>query len=391
MIINNNTRNVSTFSFQSVLSKNTEKRANEPEDAVSLSSNYNNSSDFYRIGSTNSKYNSSTLPYSPESKNELLHSILPEPCTTSGTFYSGDPIKPEVEYTFQLHSPDNKYSFQPLSTTIGIVHTNDEHDNTFKKFGREATIVKQRESIYGDENSYIINLGDITYNGNSKEKNSKFFGPVSAILNSIGVEFFVPGNHDLEHGSDFLKENVLSGLGATTLLGNVNYKSGGTLENIKPYKIEEIEGVKVGFIGVTTQKSHGTDKIEEDFNVTPISESLQKLIPQVKNEGAEITVVLMHEGINTARVIAQSIPGIDVIIAGHDHKKAAEEVKNPDGKHTVIVEAGGNANYVGDMAIEIDRSSKKILSINYKLFSTSGVNTDPEINEIVRKYKSTVT
>ncbi|MEQ8188997.1 MAG: metallophosphoesterase [Candidatus Eremiobacterota bacterium] len=391
MIINNNSRNISNFSFQPVVLKNTEKGNNEPEDAVSISNTYDESGNFYRIGSTNSVCNTSVLPCSNESKSTLPSAILPEPVNTSGTFYSGDFIKPEAEYTFKLYSPDSKNSFQPSSTTIGIVHTNDEHDNTFKKFGREATIVKQRETIYGDENSYIINLGDITYNGNSKEKNSKFFGPAKAILNSMGVEFFVPGNHDLEHGSDFLKENILSGLEATGLLGNVAYKSGGTLENIKAYKIEEINGVKVGFIGVTTPKSHGEDKKEEDFTVTPIAESLQKLIPQVKNEGAEITVVLMHEGINTARSVAQTIPGIDVIIAGHDHKKAAEEVKNPDGKNTVIVEAGGNTNYVGDMAIEIDRSSKKILSINYKLFSTGGVNTDPEINEIVRKYKSTVT
>ncbi len=390
MIINNSTIK-NNFSFKPAGTKLIEKKNNIPEDTVNISSTYNNSNDFYAIGSTNSGYNASAIPYSSERKSTLPSAILPEPCNTSGTFQSGDFIKPEAEYTFQLYSPDSKNSCQPSSTTIGIVHTNDEHDNTFKKFGREATIVKQRETIYGDENSYIINLGDITYNGNSKEKNSKFFGPVTSILNSMGVELFVPGNHDLEHGSDFLKENVLSGLEATSLLGNVAHKSGGTLEHIKAYKIEEINGVKVGFIGVTTPKSHGEDNKEEDFTVTPIEESLRKLIPQVKNEGAEITVILMHEGINTARCVAQSIPGIDVIIAGHDHKKTAEEVKNPEGKNTVIVEAGGNTNYVGDMAIKIDRSSKKILSINYKLFSTRGVNSDPEVSEIVRKYKSTVT
>ncbi|MEQ8169522.1 MAG: metallophosphoesterase [Candidatus Eremiobacterota bacterium] len=390
MIINNSTIK-NNFSLKPAGTKHIEKENNIPEDTVNISSTYNKSSDFYAIGSTNSGYNAYAIPYSPESKSTLPSAILPEPCNTSGTFHSGDFIKPEAEYTFQLYSPDSKHSGQPSSTTIGIVHTNDEHDNTFKKFGREATIVKQRETIYGDENSYIINLGDITYNGNSKEKNSKFFGPATAILNSMGVELFVPGNHDLEHGSDFLKENVLSGLEATSLLGNVSHKSGGTLEHIKAYKIEEINGVKVGFIGVTTPKSHGEDNKEEDFTVTPIEESLRKLIPQVKNEGAEITVILMHEGINTARCVAQSIPGIDVIIAGHDHKKTAEEVKNPEGKNTVIVEAGGNTNYVGDMAIKIDRSSKKILSINYKLFSTRGVTSDPEVNEIVRKYKSTVT
>jgi len=390
MIINNNIITASTFSykFQPDLLKHTEK---ENTDTVTLSNTYDNSGTFYASGFTKPESGVSSLPYSSETERSSTSAVLPEPCHTSGTFSTADYIKPEAEYTFQLYSPDDKCSFQPSSTTIGIVHTNDEHDNTFKKFGREATIVKQRETFYGDENSYIINLGDITYNGNSKEKNSKFFGPAKAILNSMGVEFFVPGNHDLEHGSDFLKENVLSGLEATGLLGNVAYKSGGTLEHIKAYKIEEINGVKVGFIGVTTPKSHGEDKKEEDFTVTPIAESLQKLIPQVKNEGAEITVVLMHEGINTARSVAQTIPGIDVIIAGHDHKKAAEEVKNPDGKNTVIVEAGGNTNYVGDMAIEIDRSSKKILSIKYKLFSTGGVNSDPEVSEIVRKYKSTVT
>ena len=96
----------------------------------------------------------------------------------------------------------------------------------------------------------------------------------------------------------------------------------------------------------------------------------------------------MHEGVNTARHIASTVPGIDIIVAGHDHKKCAEEIKNPDGKNTLVVEAGGNTNYVGDIAISVEPSTKKIVKVDYRLFSTKGVAPDKEVSDIIKKYKN---
>ncbi len=294
--------------------------------------------------------------------------------------------KPESEYSFP--QAQSTASSGTVPVTIGIIHVNDEHDNTFKKFPRECTIVRQREAFYGDNHSLIVNLGDVTYNGNTKEKGPHFFGPVAQILNAEHIEYYVPGNHDLDHGGEFLQDKVISRLDAQTLVANLQFTTGKQLEDTIPYMIEEIEGVKVGLIGLTTPKL--SEKGKGDGNkvcVEPLMESAEKYVAEVRDKGADVVVLMMHEGVNTARAIAAAIPGIDMIIAGHDHKKCAEVVKNPDGRDTVVVEAGGNANYVGDAAITVDPSARKVLKVDYRLYSTSGVKPDREVADIIAKYK----
>lgn len=302
---------------------------------------------------------------------------------------SKETFKAEYEYSFQ-YNPDTPHIKYEDTVTIGIIHINDEHDNTFKKLPREAAIVKNRGEYYGDKNSFVVNLGDITYNGNTKEKSPAYFGPVVDIFNAMDVEFFVPGNHDFQHGGKYLEKEVISNLKATTLLGNVTYKSNEPLAETQPYIIEEINGVKVGLIGITTpkHKKEGKDIVGNDVIVSPIQENVEKYVGEVKKEGADLVVLLMHEGVNTARAIAGSVSGIDVIIAGHDHKKCAEEVKNPDGKNTLVLEAGGNTNYVGDIAIKVEADTKKITSVDYKLFSTRGLTPDKEALDIIREFKA---
>jgi 2',3'-cyclic-nucleotide 2'-phosphodiesterase (5'-nucleotidase family) len=296
-------------------------------------------------------------------------------------------VRPESEFSFapwpQLFATNGD-----APVTFGIINTNDEHDNTFRKFPRETTIVRQREKYYGDDHSFIVNLGDVTYNGNTKEAGPQFFGPVTQILNSMNVEYFVPGNHDLDHGGKYLENEVLSHLKAKTLAGNLHLATGKPLEGTEPYRIEEIDGVKVGFIGLTTPKVKDSGKDPSGaVTVDPILDSTKKFVPEVRQKGTDVIVLMMHEGVNTARAIAASVPGIDMIIAGHDHKKCAEVVKNPDGRNTVIVEAGGNSNYVGDLTITVDPSSKKVLKVEYKLFPTSGVAPDREVADIIKSYK----
>ncbi len=337
---------------------------------------------------------SAIIPSSTGEKNNFIStrsdvftlSIPEEKSPDSYKKQSEERVKPETEYSFS-HPSEISPNQGNSPVTIGIIHINDEHDNTFKKFPRESAIVREREEHYGDENSFIINLGDVTYNGSNKDAGPKYFGPVTDIFNSIDVELFVPGNHDLDHGGNYLEKEVISKLEATTLAGNVEYESGKPLENTKPYTIEEVNGVKVGFIGLTTPKHKEHGKNDKAVTVTPILESAEKYVPEVKSKGADIVVLLMHEGVNTAKTVAGSVPGIDIVIAGHDHKKCVEEVKNPDGRNTLVVEAGGNTNYVGDIALQIEPLSKKIIKVDYKLFSTAGVTPDKETAEIINRYR----
>jgi len=193
---------------------------------------------------------------------------------------------------------------------------------------------------------------------------------------------------NFREGIKYLESQVISKIDAQTLVANIHYATGKMLEDTVPYVIEEIDGVKVGLVGLTTAKLKETGNAEGGpVTVEPLQEAAEKYVAEAGEKGADVIVVLMHEGVNTARSIAGSVPGIDIIIAGHDHRKNAEVVKNPDGRETVVVEAGGNANYVGDMAISVDPSSRKVLKVDYRLYSTSGVDPDPEVAGIIAKYK----
>ena len=311
-----------------------------------------------------------------------------------------DTDKPEKEWYFQMSEPTignllmakglKSESAPPVE--VSIIHTNDEHDNKFNKIAGEAAVVKSREKFYGDENSFIVNTGDISYEGSNDEPGPQFFGPMADAFNSMGLEIFVPGNHEFQHGGKYLEEDLLPKLDAQTLLGNVTYKeSGKPLEHTKPYVVQEMNGVKVGFIGLTTprQATSAHPHVGYDVNVQSLRSAASDLVKKAKADGADIVVILSHESVGRVKELGSSVEGIDIIVAGHDHKtlNQPETVKNPDGRNTLVVEAASNCRYVGDMNLEIDPKSKEIIGVNYKLFSTGSVQPDPEVSAIVEKYK----
>jgi UDP-sugar diphosphatase len=308
---------------------------------------------------------------------------------------------PDKEWYFQMSEPKMQNLLkgkgmkgaEQTPVEISIIHTNDEHDNKFSKLPKEAAMVKSREKVHGDENSFIVNTGDVSYEGSNDQPGPQFFGPVADVFNAMGVEMFVPGNHEFQHGGKYLEEEFLPMLNAKSLLGNVTYKDGGKpLANTKPYTIEEVNGVKVGFIGLTTprQATSAHPEVGFDVNVQSLRSSASDLVKKAKADGADVVVILSHESVGRVSELASSVPGIDVIVAGHDHKtlNQPESVRNVDGRNTLVVEAASNCRFVGDMNLTVDPSTKQVIGVNYKLFSTEKVAPDPEVVSIIDKYKS---
>ncbi|HPZ07426.1 MAG TPA: metallophosphoesterase [Candidatus Eremiobacteraeota bacterium] len=311
-----------------------------------------------------------------------------------------DPDKADKEWYFQLSESKvsdvikgkgiKDTSSPPVE--ISIIHTNDEHDNKFEKLPKEATVVRNREKFHGDENSFIVNTGDVSYEGSNDQPGPQYFGPVAEVFNSMGLEIFVPGNHEFQHGGKYLEEDLLPKLESAVLLGNVTYKdSKKPLEHTKPYLVQEMNGVKVGFIGLTTprQATSAHPDVGYDVNVQSIRSAASNLVKQAKADGAEVVVILAHESVGRMKELGSSVEGIDIIVAGHDHKTLhkPETVRNPDGRNTLVVEAASNCRFVGDMTLEVDPKSKEIIGVNYKLFSTEGLQPDPEVSRIIEEYK----
>jgi 5'-nucleotidase/UDP-sugar diphosphatase len=148
--------------------------------------------------------------------------------------------------------------------------------------------------------------------------------PTIEVMNAIGFDAMVVGNHEFDFGQDTLKERILEAtfpvLGANVL---------GLSAYIKPYVIKEKNGLKVAIIGVVTEDTPTATHPKNITGLTflPVSDTVDKYVKEVRDK-VDIVIVLSHIGYNADMMLASNVKGIDVIIGGHSHTKT--------GKHLIV-------------------------------------------------------
>jgi sulfur-oxidizing protein SoxB len=136
----------------------------------------------------------------------------------------------------------------------------------------------------------------------------------------------------------------------------------------KPYVIKNINGVPVAIVG-------------QAFPYTPIAnprwqtpdwsfgirdEDMQQAVDAARAEGAQVVVVLSHNGMDVDLKMASRVTGIDAIFGGHTHDgmPAPTVVENAGGK-TLVTNAGSNGKFLGVM--DFDVRDGKVADFRYKL------------------------
>ena len=135
-----------------------------------------------------------------------------------------------------------------------------------------------------------------------------------------------------------------------------------------PYLMRSLGGVPVAVIG-------------QAFPYTPIAnpryfvpewtfgiqeERLQKVVDEVRGKGAQVVVVLSHNGMDVDLKMAGRVRGIDAILGGHTHDgmPAPTLVDNPSGK-TIVTNAGSNGKFLG--VLDLDVSNGRLRDFRYRL------------------------
>jgi len=83
---------------------------------------------------------------------------------------------------------------------------------------------------------------------------------------------------------------------------------------------------------------------------------------ELRAGGADVVICLSHLGVVYDQAIAANVPGIDIIVGGHDHYVFERPlvVTNPDGKPTLILQAGSHYEYVGKLRFSVKRGAVKV-------------------------------
>lgn len=268
--------------------------------------------------------------------------------------------------------------FAEDTAKIVIIHTNDSHARVFEDdydgmgFAKVSTKVKQLKQE--NPNTILVDAGDALHGlpiATISEGAS-----IVTLMNAMGYDVMVPGNHDFNYGYQRLIE--LSEMMSFPLISANIIKDGELL--FKPYIIKEVDGIKLAFFGLTTPetayKTNPNNVKDLDF-LDPVT-TTSDIVKQLQSE-ADIIIAISHLGIDedskdTSEKVANNVKGIDIIIDGHSHTVLPEGKKVGD---TLIVQTGEHTKNLG--IVEIECEGKNVVSAKASLFSKEeAVNMQPD-------------
>ena len=159
----------------------------------------------------------------------------------------------------------------------------------------------------------------------------------------------------------------------------------------KPYVMREINGVPCAIIG-------------QAFPYTPIANPrymvadwafgiqdtrMQSMVDEVRAKGAQVVLVLSHNGMDVDLKMASRVRGIDAIMGGHTHDgmPVATLVTNKSGK-TIVTNAGSNGKFLGVLDFEV--KEKRVADFRYKLLPvfSNMLPADKEMDALITKIRA---
>ncbi|MBT7203280.1 MAG: thiosulfohydrolase SoxB [Deltaproteobacteria bacterium] len=135
------------------------------------------------------------------------------------------------------------------------------------------------------------------------------------------------------------------------------------------YVIREINGHAVAIIGQAfpyTPIANPRYMIPEwSFGIRDME--MQERVNEARDEGAEVVIVLSHNGMDVDLKMASRVSGIDAIMGGHTHDGVPQpiHIKNPDSGHTLVINSGSNSKFLS--VLDLDVQDGKVKDFRYKL------------------------
>lgn len=268
----------------------------------------------------------------------------------------------------------------PQGTNFTILHFNDTHSNligsgpkndageyTLGGIDRAATIIKS--SRLTDTNVMVFHVGD--FSTGSFYFNRYFGVPELTLMKRLNFDAITIGNHEFDLGPSVLYNSLLASFlpgSVPVLSANLNLSGFPALNSyITPYNIKTVNGVKIGFFGLTIN-----DPSSNPFPVV-ISDSIfqiaQATVSALQSNGCSVIICLSHLGYNYDYQLALNIPGIHIILGGHDHAFSTQPVPvpNPAGFNTLVCRAGAYYEYAGKMKFNYNNGN--VTLTDYQLIS----------------------
>lgn len=280
------------------------------------------------------------------------------------------------------------FTFSALAQTVNvkIIETSDVHGAIFAydftenkptnaSLARVTTYVNEQRA---DTNQvvFLVDNGDIlqgtpaVYYYNFEKTDTLHL--YADVMNYMKYDVGTVGNHDIETGHEvynrFDKEINFPWLAANAINTKTNEPY------FKPYTVLERKGIKIAVLGLITPAIPKwlPEKIYSGIRFDDMIETARKWVKIIKEkEHPDLLIGLLHAGVdytyggenentykneNASKLVAEKVPGFDIVFVGHDHAGWNFSTKNSEGQNVLVLGTTAGARNVAVADVKLDYS-----------------------------------
>lgn len=309
-------------------------------------------------------------------------------------------------HTNDLHSKINGYSPALEYTPLSI---ND--DKTHGGFARIAGLVDNIKKDHPNDIVLTVDAGDFLM--------GSLFHPLESetgfqlqLMKKMGYDYMTLGNHEFDFGPDGLAgiiEHSMKNDIPSLILSNIEFNDEDAKDDrlkalfdkgiIKPYRIHEEKGVKIGFLGIIGYDAEDVQPYVKPAKFTDPIKAVKKLSNHlIKNEGVDMVIVLSHSGViykkgkwtgEDVKLAKKTGSNLMAIISGHTHTTLTEPIIT---KGVPIVQTGSGGKNLGMLTLTKDENeykfnNHKLIPIDDKIMGVESIQEEIESQKEMVQHK----
>ena len=222
----------------------------------------------------------------------------------------------------------------------------------------------------------LLDAGNSLFSGTRQDLNASSEGRITVeAMNLMAYDAMAIGPNEVEAGLDLLRARLAE---AQFAVVSANLMVGGKLL-VEPYVLLERDGIKIAIIGLTSPDMQAVESLQ----VLDPLEVARQYVEQLRSQ-ADVVVVLSNLGPDAEQTLADSVPGIDVVVGGGSGSPS-RMVSSAVG--VALVRAGGLGEYLGVTEIGLDSGNKPLAYSHVSLLLGPSYPDDQEMVQLKRRYQ----
>lgn len=279
---------------------------------------------------------------------------------------------------------------------LTLLHSNDLHGDFLaenvdsKLVGGVSLLSGYINKVRREESNVLYCIAGDMFRGSVIDSEYRGISTIE-IMNALAPDVVTIGNHEVDYGVAHLL--FIEKCAKFPIINANLYIKTNNAHLFAPYKVVEIDGMNILFIGILTEEVLRSCKsdplIGSLIDTAEAAKEVERIVNAHQRIDIDFTVLLTHIGFEEDKKLAELLNpecGVDVIVGGHSHT-FIDEPAVVNG--IPIVQAGTGTDLIGRMDIEIDTDTNSISSYTWKAVPIDDTHCerDEQIENLISSYK----